>query len=116
MTLPVENLSSQQLRTAADLKEQIDALQTELNDLLGLSSGPGYVAAPKLKRRMSRAGRAAIAAAAKARWARWAKLRGNGSPAAPKPHRRMSAAAKARMSAIAKARWKKAKATGKTTL
>jgi hypothetical protein len=68
-------LTSKQLRKAANLKDKIDTLQTELNRLL---SGGGTVgngkkaekAAPKKKRNMSAAGRAAISAAAKARWAK----------------------------------------------
>ena len=129
------NLSSKQLRQAADLKEKIAALETELNTILsGSGSGiPSPLKAPKVKKGgMSAAGRARIAAAQKARWA---KVRGKGKTvvekvikaviAAAKPaqitkpgkiKRTMSAAAKAKISAAAKKRWKKAKAAGKNSL
>ena len=107
------SLTTKQLRHAADLKEKIEALNTELASILGTpSSAPAK--APK-KRGMSAAGRAAVAAAQKARWA---KIKGTKSVAkAPaKKKRTMSAAAKARISAAAKARWAKAKAAGKKRL
>jgi hypothetical protein len=70
-------LSVAQLKRAVEIKEQIDALQTELDELLsgskrlGRPRGPGR---PKLGRppgrgKMSAAARAAISAAQKARWA-----------------------------------------------
>jgi hypothetical protein len=107
------SLTTKQLRHAADLKEKIEALNTELGSILG---APASVSpkAPK-KRGMSAAGRAAVAAAQKARWA---KVKA-GKPTAKVPakkKRTMSAAAKARISAAAKARWAKAKAAGKKTL
>jgi hypothetical protein len=66
------NLSPAQLRHAADLQEQIQELQNQLNQLLGNGqvAAPAVTEAPK-KRNMSTAGRAAIAAAAKARWAKY---------------------------------------------
>jgi hypothetical protein len=110
------NLSPQQLRRAADVKERIDTLRNELNELLGspVQAGDGS-GSQRRKRRMSAAGRAAIAAAARARWAR---IRGT-APAvttAPKGRRKMSAAARARLAAIARARWRKVKAQGKSAL
>jgi len=62
------NLSVQQLRQAADLKEKISALEKQLSQLLG-STATTVAKAPKKKGGMSAAGRARIAAAAKARWA-----------------------------------------------
>ena len=106
------SLTPNQLRLAADLKEKIEALNTELASILGT---PPSVStnAPK-KRGMSVAGRAAIAAAQKARWA---KIKGE-KPAAKMPatRRKMSAAARAKIAAAAKARWAKAKAAGKKKL
>jgi hypothetical protein len=95
--MSISNLTSSQLRQAADLKEKIEALQTELEQITGESSAviPAPVA-PKKRGRprkeaaavvvqneqpkpgkrgpkkggMSAAGRAAIAAAQKARWAK----------------------------------------------
>jgi hypothetical protein len=64
------NLSAQQLRRAATIKEQIQSLESELGRILGSPTKPVAVAAPKKRRKMSAAGRAKISAAAKARWAK----------------------------------------------
>ena len=64
------DLSAQQLRRAAAIKEQIQSLENELGRILGSSTKPVAVAAPKKRRKMSAAGRAKISAAAKARWAK----------------------------------------------
>ena len=71
----ITNLSSLQLRQAADLKDKISALENELSQLLGSTSQPVAVkpavaTAPKKTGGMSAAGRASIAAAQKARWAK----------------------------------------------
>jgi hypothetical protein len=63
------NLTPKQLRKAADIKERIETLQEELNQLLGAPIETAPAEAPKGKRKMSAAGRARIRAAAKARWA-----------------------------------------------
>ena len=105
----ISNLSAQQLRQAATIKEQIDSLQSELGRLLGssISSASG-------KRTMSAAARAKIAATQKARWA---KLNGKKAGKPVKSGKRtMSAAARAKIAAAAKARWAKAKAAGKRSL
>lgn len=114
----INDLSVQQLRQAANLKEQIAGLEKELNQLLGSSVVP-VVAVNTMKNRggMSAAGRARIVAAQKARWA---KIKGVKSAAAKaqsaKPVKKkstMSAAAKAKISAAATARGAKIKAAGK---
>src|SRR5690349_8840067 len=106
----MNNLSSQQFRRAADLKEQIESLEAELTSLLGGTAEGTWSRTP----RMSAAGRARIAAAQRARWS---KLRPAANEIAPRKRgRRMSAAAKARLAAIARARWKRAKAAGKNAL
>jgi hypothetical protein len=65
------NLSAQQLRRAAEIKEQIQSLENELGRILGSSTKPAAIAdAPKKRRKMSAADRAKISAAAKARWAK----------------------------------------------
>jgi hypothetical protein len=64
------NLSAQQLRRAAAIKEQIQSLENELGRIFGSSIKPEAVASPKKRRKMSAAGRAKISAAAKARWAK----------------------------------------------
>jgi hypothetical protein len=97
-------LSAVQLRRAAAIKEQIDALENELGTILGGAAGSGSGT-----RVMSASARARIAAAQKARWA---KVKGNGHG----PRRRMSPAARAKSAAAAKARWAKAKAAGRKSL
>ena len=63
------NISASQLRRAADIKDKIESLQGELNQLLG--NGSAVAAKPEPKRRkMSAAARAKIAAAQRARWAK----------------------------------------------
>jgi hypothetical protein len=65
------NITPTQLRKAADIKERIDALQSELNEILG-GSGPveaPETEAPRKKYKFSAAGRARMRAAQKARWA-----------------------------------------------
>ncbi len=119
----LHNLTVADLRKAVAIKEQIEALQSELDSLTGES----VIAAPKParrgrppgKRRMSPAARARIGAAQRKRWAKL--KRDGGSPAedaAPveKKKRRVSRAARAKLSAAAKARWANAKASGKSTL
>jgi hypothetical protein len=91
-TMNIENLSPSQLRKAADLKEQVEALEQELAGLTSFDSGNGVPAPVKAKRGrpakakpavgtepgkqgpkkggMSAAGRARIAAAQRARWAK----------------------------------------------
>lgn len=103
------NLSSQQLRHIAELKEEIDALEHQLSQILR-GKGKGF----KRKSGMSAAGRARIAAAQRARWA---KINKGKKPATTKGSRRkMSASAKAKIAAAARARWAKAKAAGKNRL
>jgi len=69
----MNSISARELRRAADLKEKIEELHSELNKLLGGdTTGNGTPAAKSAKkpgrRKMSAAGRAKIAAAARARW------------------------------------------------
>ena len=69
-------LSSKQLRRAANVKDQIDKLQRELSRLLGGEVGNGRrataKAAPKKRKRrkMSAATRAKLSAKLKAAWAK----------------------------------------------
>jgi hypothetical protein len=109
------NLTSKQLRQAANLKEKIVALEKELNQLFGSTAKPVASPAPKKRRKMSAAGRANIRAAVKARWAKQKGLKLSAKPI-KKARRKMSAAARAKIAAAAKARWKKAKAQGKNSL
>ena len=102
------NLSGQQLRRAAQIKERIEALQRELSQALGVPNGA--VQASGGRRVLSPAARAKIAAAQRARWAKY-----RGSVVA-KPAKRkgvISADGRARIVAAQKARWAKAKAQAK---
>jgi len=107
----INNLSVQQLRQAANLKEKIEALEKELSQLLGSTATSVAAKASKKKRGMSAAGKAKIAAAQKARWAKIKSAKPAVTAAMPgKMKFTMSAAAKAKISAAAKARWAKIKA------
>jgi hypothetical protein len=108
----VTDLSSEQLRRAAAIKDQIHTLTAKVHRILG-STSEG--ASPVRKRRkMSASAKARIAAGQRARWA---KQLGTKVPkAAAKPRRKVSAAARKRMAEVAKARWAKARAAGKKTL
>jgi hypothetical protein len=115
MSNQLSSLTGVQLRRAAELKDKIEALNEELDSILG-TSAPVSSQAPR-KRGMSAAGRARIAAAQKARWAK-AKTAKSAKPAVKALAKRkvMSASARAKIAAAAKARWAKAKAAGKKTL
>ena len=116
MNASITNLSAIDLRRAAEIKDRIEALQSELNNILFEDSGTRTVArssgASYGSRRMSAAGLARIRAAQKARWARFRADKGP----APVPKRRMSAAARAKIAAVARERWRKAKASGRNAL
>ena len=112
MNIQLLSLTATQLRRAAGLKEQIDALNKELASIL---AAPASVSAKAPKKgKMSAAGRARIAAAQKARWAKVKRAK----PVAKAPAKKwkMSAAAKAKLSAAAKARWAKIMGAGKKSL
>ncbi len=125
----MSNLSSTQLRQAADIKDQIEALESELTTILGGSGGgsdfPIPFKAPKTakKKGIGAAGRARIAAAQKARWAKFKAEKAGAKAAKPaevakpvKIKRKFSAAHLAKIRAAAKKRWAKAKAAGKNSL
>ena len=74
MIAVMSNLSAKQLRKAANLADKIEALQHQLNALIGGTSvaAPAAAAAPKKRKKakFSAAARAAISAAQRARWAK----------------------------------------------
>ena len=109
----LSDISATQLRRAADLKERIDSLQQDLNQILGSPFRPDNGTIIK-RRTMSPAAIEKIRVAAKERWA--AKKGKASGRSAAQPKKTRSAAVRARLSAIAKARWKKAKAAGKHAL
>lgn len=116
----IGNLSSQQLRRAVSIKEQIETLEAELDQLLGGAATAVPVAQPakgRGRRPLSPEARARIVAAQKLRWAKVRKTKGLSSAApAKRAKRKMSAAARARLAELAKARWAKVKAAGKKRL
>jgi hypothetical protein len=116
--MEISNLSPAQLRKAADLKERIDSLASELASILGGASSLNRQPLPPKtgRRQMSAAGRARTAAAARARWAKVRASKGVSAGSKPAGRRTMSAAARAKIAAAAKRRWAKAKAAGKSRL
>lgn len=68
MAMNILELTPQQLKRAATIKEQIDALKKELGHILDGSSA--RLAASKVARPMSAAVKKKTAAAQKARWAK----------------------------------------------
>jgi len=67
---PLANLSVQQLKHAVAIRQKIQALQKQLDQIVSTQASATKNAAPKKKRRISAAGRARISKAAKARWAK----------------------------------------------
>jgi hypothetical protein len=133
----ITTLTPEQFRTAADLKENIDALQEQLNAILGgdvpgagatqARVAPGTPRRPKngrrkRRRKISPEGRANISAAAKARWAarrmakQGAKLAAEPEPPVGQPRTKRSASWSRALSVAMKARWAKAKRAGKSRL
>ena len=113
------NLSPSQLRKAADLKDRIDGLMSELAQILDgsamRSSGNEVGNGRPAKRTMSAGGRRRIAAAARARWAKVRAGKGQSASAASstadEPKKRtMSPAARRKIAAAARARWAKVRA------
>jgi hypothetical protein len=102
----ITTLSPKQLRQAADIKERIDALQDELNQILGgeIPTPAQAAEAPKKKYKFSAASRAKMRAAQKARWA---ALKGTApsTESAKKAKRKMSAEGLANIRAGVAKRW-----------
>ncbi len=67
MNNSISDLTPQQLRSAAELKEKISALQSELDKIF--SGKPAPSAGAKVKGKISPEGLARIVAAQKRRWA-----------------------------------------------
>ncbi len=112
----INSLSVTQLRKAAALKEKIEALEKEFDQILGSTAKATGTPGAEKKFKMSAAGRARISAAAKARWAKVKKTKPAAKLAAKpatKAKRNMSAAAKAKLSAKMKEIWAKRTAAQK---
>jgi hypothetical protein len=104
------DLTTEQLKRAASIKEQIDRLNKHLRGILGAPATPR--AAPPKNRNRSASVKKKIAATQKARWA---KLRVS-KPVSARPAaktKRMTPAARAKLSAKLKAYWAAKKKSGK---
>jgi hypothetical protein len=66
----ISQLTPQQLRRIADLKEKITALEKSLEILIGQSPSKPKPPIIRYRKKMSAAARAKISAAQKARWAK----------------------------------------------
>ncbi len=116
----LSSLTSNQLKRAAAIKDQIEVLHQELANLTGEETA-APVAKPARKK-ISAAGIAKIKAAQKARWAKVRAAKTSGTKptakvaAKPAGKKKMSAAARAKIAAAAKARWAAVKAAGKKKL
>src|SRR5688572_11543875 len=98
-------ISTDQLRRALQIKEEIDSLQSHLTSLLSgaIQNRQSKIQNGTSRRTMSASARARIAAAQRARWA---KVKKNGASGAnPRKRRKMSAAGRAAIAAAARARW-----------
>jgi hypothetical protein len=104
------DLTINQLKRAAVIKEQIEALNRELRAIFGAPATSG--AAPKRNGAMSASVKRKIAAAQKARWAnlRRAKLATQSVKPAAKAKKTVSRATKSKLSAKLKAYWAAKKA------
>jgi hypothetical protein len=107
----LHDLTVNQLKRAAAIKERIEALNKELRGILGAPAKSG--AAPKKKRTMSASVKRKIAAAQKSRWANLRRVKPAArsvKPAAKAKKKRVSRATKAKLSAKLKAFWAAKKA------
>lgn len=112
------NLTTFQLRRAADIKEQIDQLTDELGQVLSGGNAETRPATPIRtggRRQISAEGRRKIAEAARARWAKVRAAKGtagnnDGKSDSAKKKRTMSPAARKKIAEAAKARWAKVRA------
>jgi len=115
----LSNLSANQLRQAAAIKEQIEQLQVELTGILGTTAAAPTVPAavsqePKTKGKMSPAAKAMLSAKLKAYWAKRKAVKQPATVVAqPQAKGKMGPAAKALLSAKLKAYWAKRKAAKK---
>lgn len=106
MTHSLATLPLPKLKRAVGIREQIEALTLELNQLLGT---PAYIIpnGDTLDKRpgLSPEGRARIAAAQRLRWSKYNAARGIRPKPATPASQRLSPEGRARVSAAVKARW-----------
>jgi hypothetical protein len=109
--MDIYDLTVNQLKRAAGIKEQIAKLNKELGSILGVSAKPRAVSTKK--RTMNESVKRKIAAAQKARWARMRSAKPamlSGKPAAETTKKTFSRATRAKLSAKLKAYWAAKKA------
>ena len=119
MTNTLEDISSQMLMRAARLKERIEELQSQFDQIIGgyASGETGQGRLPQqAKKTFSASARRKMAASQKARWAKIKRGDSAKAESPMKPKRTMNAAWRNKIAAAAKARWAKAKAAGKNSL
>jgi hypothetical protein len=125
MTITLTDLTTGQLNRIIAIKEQIEALQGQVDSIaaevgaIQFSASVEAPTPPKRKYHMTAAHkRKLIKALAKARKIRLAKLKAQKSTPKPvkKKDRRSSPATRAKLAAAARARWAKVRAEAKKTL
>jgi len=104
--------SASELKRVIALKEQIEVLEGQIEELIGEAASDSAAVATEVpapaKRRLSASHRRKLLKAlAKARKVRWAKAKAAGIAPSLKKRRHMSAAGRAAIGAAAKARWAK---------
>ena len=111
----ITSLSASQLRHAAAIKEKIETLQKELNQILGAVAAPATVTPGAANRagKMSAAAKAKLSAKLKLIWAKRKAAQQAVAPAAKPAPGKMSPAARAKLSAKLKAYWAKRKKAAK---
>src|SRR5258707_14342923 len=106
------DLTPEQLKRAASIKERIDGLNKQLRGILGAPATSR--ASPTRNRSMSASVKKKIAATQKARWAKVGSSRpATVSATTAAKQKSMSPAARAKLSAKLKAYWAAKKKTGK---
>jgi hypothetical protein len=99
-------LPIQKLKRAVGIREQIEALTQELNELLGTPAAFMSLngAGTEKRRSLSAAGRARIAAAQRLRWSKYNSGRSQRTDLVAKKHR-LSPEGRAKVAAAVRARW-----------
>jgi hypothetical protein len=116
MTNSFATLSLDQLKRAVQIREQIESMTHELNQILGASpliytntrNGNGQNGQAHGKRNLSPSARARIAAAQRVRWAKYNAAKG--PKVISNQKNRLSAAGRAKVAAAVRARWAKFRA------
>ena len=120
----ITNLTTTQLNQIIAIKEQIEALQSQIDSIAadgGEIPTPLTGKTPATSRRKYRMTathrRKLVKALARARKIRWAKLKAKSAASKPvRKDRRSSPAVRAKLAAAARARWARVRAEGKKTL